>query len=98
MAKRTMSETEASAHFGELLEAVSGGDEIVIERDGEAIGALIPPERYLAIQRSRERLWAFIDGVHERNEDLTEAEVEALVSEEVAAARAEMRAGAAACA
>lgn len=85
--KRTVSALEARKRLGEILEDVSRGDEIVIERAGKPMAVVIPPARYQTIEEARQRLLAFIEGTWERNRDRPYPEVEAMVEEAIAEVR-----------
>lgn len=86
--KRTVTALDARRRLGELLESVyHGGDEVVIERAGKPMAVVIPAERYAAMERSRERMFAMMDRVHERNKDVPLEVIEAEVDEAIAAAR-----------
>ena len=84
--KRTLSAIDARRRLGELLEGVYyRGDEVVIERAGKPMAVVIPAERYAAMERSRERIFEFIERTHEKNRDVPgdelEAEIEAAIRE-----------------
>ncbi|MDA1062324.1 MAG: type II toxin-antitoxin system Phd/YefM family antitoxin [Chloroflexi bacterium] len=85
-----MSAGDARKRLGELLEGVFyRGDEVVIERAGKAMAVVIPAERYEAMERGRERMFALVEQAHERNRDAPLAEID----DEVAKAIAEVRRG-----
>ncbi len=84
--KRTLSAVEARKHLGEILEGVYyRGDEVVIERAGKPMAAVIPPGRYQALEQERERMIELLDRTHERNKDVPyeviEREVEQAIRE-----------------
>jgi prevent-host-death family protein len=86
--KRIVSAVEARKRLGEILERVYyRGDEVVIERAGKVMGVIVPADRYAAIERSRERLFALIEEVQERNRDVPYD----VIQQEVAAAVAAVR-------
>jgi prevent-host-death family protein len=90
--KRKLSALNARRRFGELLEEVYyRGDEVVIERAGKPMAVVIPPERYQALERNRERLFAMIDEVQARNANVPPEVIEAEVDEAVRAVRREAR-------
>ena len=94
--KRKISAGEARTRLGELLEAVYyRGDEVVIERAGKPMAVVIPAARYAAMERSRQqsfdRMWEFIERVHERNKDVPPEEIERDIEEAIAEVRREMR-------
>ena len=69
--KRRLSAVEARKHLGEILEGVYyRGDEVVIERAGKPMAAVIPPDRYRAMLQRRERLFELIERAQERNKDV----------------------------
>jgi len=87
--KRKLSAMEARQRFGEVLEGVYyRGDEVVIERAGKAMAAVVPIERYESMERSRERLFELIEKAQERNKDVPYEVIE----KEVATAIKEVRA------
>jgi len=86
--KRKISAVEARKKLGEILESVYyRGDEVVIERAGKPMAVVIPSERYEAMEQSRERLFAFIEKVQERNKDVPYEVIEEEVRRAVAEAR-----------
>jgi len=87
--KRTITALDARRRLGELLESVYlRGDEVVIERAGKPMAVVIPAARYQALERSRDRFWAMVDEVHERNQDVPAEVIEAEVREAIRAVRA----------
>jgi prevent-host-death family protein len=84
--KRTVSAGEARQRLGELLEGVSRGDEVVIERAGKPMAVVVPMERYAAMNRSRDRLFELIEQA-QAHSGLSPEEGERLVEEEIAAVR-----------
>lgn len=89
--KRTLTAMEARRAFGEMLENVRRGDEVVIERAGKAMGVLISPERYQTIQRDRGEFWKMVQEARERFKDVPDDEIERMVDEEVRAVRGKNR-------
>jgi prevent-host-death family protein len=82
--RRTISAVSARKRLGEVLEGVFyRGDEVVIERAGRAMAVVIPTERYRAIERSRERLFNFIEKAQARNKDVPFEVIEREVSEAI---------------
>ena len=84
--KRTLSAVEARKHLGEILEGVYyRGDEVVIERAGKPMAAVIPPDRYRAMEQERERMIELLERTQERNKDVPyeviEREVEQAIRE-----------------
>ncbi len=75
--KRKLSAVEARKKFGEILEGVYyRGDEVVIERAGKPMAVVIPTERYEGLERSRERLFEFIEKNWEKNRDVPPDQIE----------------------
>ena len=84
--KRTLSAVEARKHLGEILEGVYyRGDEVVIERAGKPMAAVISPDRYRAMEQERERMIELLERTQERNKDVPyeviEREVEQAIRE-----------------
>ena len=76
--KRRLTAVEARKRLGEILEGVYyRGDEVVIERAGKPMAVVIPAERYEALERSRERLFEFIERTQQKNKDVPVEELEA---------------------
>jgi prevent-host-death family protein len=86
--KRTLNAVEARQKFGEVLEGVHyRGDEVVIERAGKPMAALVPLHIYENYLRREERLFTLIEKVWKHNEGVDPAEIEADVAEAIAAVR-----------
>ena len=82
--KRRVSAVEARKRLGEILEGVYyRGDEVIIERAGKAMAAVIPVARYAAMERSAERLSELIEKNWERNKDIPYEEIEREVQQAV---------------
>jgi prevent-host-death family protein len=76
--KRTVSALDARRRLGEMLEGVYyRGDEVIIERAGKPMAVVIPAERYEALERSRERLFDFIEQAQDRSRAVPEGELAA---------------------
>jgi prevent-host-death family protein len=88
---RRMSAKDARANFGELLGSVYYTKEpVVVEKKGKPYAVLISPEQYEILHREKERAWATVDRIRERNADKTEEEIAADVTAEVEAVRQEL--------
>jgi prevent-host-death family protein len=88
--KRRLSAVEARKHLGEILEGVFyRGDEVVIERAGKPMAAVIPPERYRTMEQNRERLLEIIERIHERTKDIPPEELQRDIDEAVREVRRE---------
>lgn len=85
--KRTLTAMEARRKFGEMLENVRRGDEVVIERAGKTMGVLISPERYQMIQQDRAEFSKMVEEAQERFKDVPGDEIDRLVDDEVRAVR-----------
>jgi prevent-host-death family protein len=70
---------EARRKLGELLEGVYyRGDEVIIERGGKPMAAVLPIERLQAIDAARHRLGELLDDIHSRLVDPPLSEEEAM--------------------
>lgn len=90
--KRTLTAMEARRKFGEMLEDVRRGDEVVIERAGKVMGIMIPLERYQVIERRREEFWKTVEEMRESFKDLPPDEIDRMVDEAVREVRGKNRA------
>ncbi len=90
--KKTVSAMEARRRFGELLEDVSRGDAVVIERAGKPMGVLVAPDQYRIIEQAREPLFKIFDEARARTKGISAEEAERLATEAVRSVRAERRA------
>ena len=93
--KRTLSAMEARRKFGEMLEDVRRGDEVVIERAGKIMGVLIPPDRYQMIETRREQavntMQRIQAEIREQTKDIPTDEIERMVDEAVRDVRGKTR-------
>ena len=89
--KRTITAMEARRKFGEMLEDVRRGDEVVIERAGKTMGVLISPERYRMIEQDREQFRSMVAEARERFKDVSGDEIEGMVDEAVREVRGKSR-------
>jgi prevent-host-death family protein len=89
--KRTISAMEARKRFGELLEDVSRGDEVVIERAGKPMGVVVPISRYDALERRREAFFATMAENAEKNRGAPDDELSREIKEAIREARDELR-------
>ncbi len=94
--KRTLTAMEARRKFGEMLEDVRRGDEVVIERAGKIMGVMIPPERYQSIERRRAEALKTLEEiqaeVRARTKNIPPAEIDRMVDEAVREVRGKSRA------
>lgn len=77
---------EARRSFGKMLQRVLQGDKYVVERNGEAVAALVPIEVYEQWKQSRNTFFAKIRATA-KEADLDEAEADRLAEEAVKAVR-----------
>ena len=89
--KQIVGVTEARSKFGELVDQVRyRGDTVVLMKSGKPAAALVPFELLTRLQEEREKLFAVVDEVQERNRtvDLTDTELAELIDEIVHEVRA----------
>ena len=82
--KQIVGVTEARSKFGELVDQVRyRGDTVVLMKSGKPAAALVPFELLTRLQEEREKLFAVVDEVQERNRtvDLTDTELAELIDE-----------------
>ncbi len=94
--KRSISAMEARKRFGELLEEVYyRGDEVIIERAGKPMAAIVPVAQYDQWQAQRKtamaRFFALVDQIQEENKDVPLEEIEAAVGQAVREVRRSQR-------
>ena len=88
---RRMSARDARANFSELLGSVYYTKEpVIVEKKGKPYAVMISPEQYEQLRQQKERAWATVDRIRERNADKTEEEVMRDVDEAVEAVRQEL--------
>ena len=92
--RKTVSAMEARRRFGELLEDVYRGDEVIIERNGKPMGVLVSPGLHAGIQRSRDEAMDLIKKARRRTKELglTDEQIEQEAVAAVRAVRARKRA------
>jgi prevent-host-death family protein len=82
--KRTLSAVEVRRKLGEVLEGVYyRGDEVVIERAGKPMAVVVPTERYEIMERSRDRLFDFIERNWAKNTDVPSQELEDAITKAI---------------
>ena len=80
----------ARNHFADLVGRVYyGKQEIIIERSGKPVVAVIPVEMYEQLVAEREARFQILDSIRERLPDVSEEEVMNDVAEAVRAVRAD---------
>lgn len=89
--ERTIGAFEARRTFDKVLQGVSRGDKVVVERNGEPVAAVVPIELY---EQWKKRRAVFFNKLEAMAEDanVPEEEAEQLVAEAIAVVRAEQRA------
>ena len=86
----TVSTAELSEQVARrIAEAYARGDEFVVEEDGRRIASWMPANEYERWKERRDRAFAVIDRIHERNKHLDPEEVERDVAEAVREVREE---------
>jgi len=91
MYTRTIGAFEARRQFGKLITDVGyKGSSVIVEKNGEALAAIVPIERYK--QWERERSQFFTDLRRFGAVDLSEDEAMALANQAIQEVRAEKRA------
>ncbi len=89
-----MSETyigarEARSQFADLLGRVRyGGDEVIVERFGKPMAAMIPPKLYRNLIAERQARFEVIDRLRQHLPDISSEEIMADIEEAIAAVRA----------
>ena len=82
--EKTVNALKARQNLGAILEEVYyKGDQYIVERAGKPMAAVVPMSQYLQWKKQRERFFAAIDEVRERNAGATPEEIEAEVAEAV---------------
>ena len=87
--EKSISAMTARKQFGQILEETHyRGDTFIIERAGRPMAAMIPIEQYQQWRQRRSDFFATIERVQERTGRVQTEELEAAISEAVAAVRA----------
>ena len=82
--ERTVNALKARQNLGQILEGVYyRGDQYIVERAGKPMAAVIPISQYMQWKERRDRFFAMIDELREKNRDATPEEIEADVAEAV---------------
>ena len=87
--ERTVSAPEAGRGFDELLDSVARGDQIVVDRSGEPVAAVVPIAVYRRLRREEFDLFGHARFVSERA-NLAEDEATELALEAQAWARGKL--------
>jgi prevent-host-death family protein len=84
--------TEARGRFGELVDLVRyRGDTVVLVKSGKPAAAIVPFEWLERYKAERAAAFQVVDSVRSQNEDITEAELQQLISESIQAVRAQTK-------
>jgi len=90
--EKTISALDARRKLGQLLEEVFyQGNQFIVERAGKPMAVVVPISQYRQWKEKRERFFALIDEVREKNKDTPSEVLEAEVEEAVQAVRKEKR-------
>lgn len=88
--EKTISALDARKKLGQVLEEVFyQGNQFIVERAGKPMAVVIPVSQYRQWKEKRERFFAMIDEVRERNNDIPPEVIEAEVEEAIQAVRKE---------
>lgn len=92
--EKTINAVAARQRLGQLLEETYyRGDVFIIERAGRPMAAVVPIDQYRQWQQRREEFFAMIEEVQQRTRKEPPDELEAAITEAVAAAKAMENAG-----
>lgn len=94
--KRSISAMEARKRFGELLEEVYyRGDEVIVERAGKPMAAIVPVPQYDQWKAQRkaamDRFFALVNQIQEENKDVPPEEIETAIGQAVREVRGSQR-------
>jgi prevent-host-death family protein len=88
--EKTVNAVQARQQLGRLLEEVYyQSQRVIIERAGRPMAVLVPLEQYHQWQEQRTAFFAMVDEVRGRTQDIPPEELEALIAEASAAAKAQ---------
>ena len=88
--EKTVNAVQARQQLGRLLEEVFyQSQRVIIERAGRPMAVLVPLGQYRQWQEQRMAFFAMVDEVQQRTRDVPPDELEAVIAEAVAAARAQ---------
>jgi len=90
--EKTVNAVQARQQLGRLLEEVFyQSQRVIIERAGRPMAVLVPLDQYRQWQEQRTAFFAMVDEVQQRTGQVPPDELEAVIAEAVAAARAQER-------
>jgi prevent-host-death family protein len=88
--EKTVNAVQARKQLGRLLEEVYyQSQRVIIERAGRPMAVLVPLEQYRQWQEQRTAFFAMVDEVRQRTRDIPPEELEAVIAEASAAAKAQ---------
>ena len=88
--EKTVNAVQARKQLGRLLEEVFyQSQHVIIERAGRPMAVLVPLEQYRQWQEQRNAFFAMVDEVRQRTRDIPPEELEAVIAEASAAAKAQ---------
>jgi prevent-host-death family protein len=88
--EKTVNAVEARKQLGRLLEEVFyQSQRVIIERAGRPMAVLVPLEQYRQWQEQRSAFFAMVDEVQRRTREIPPEELEAIIEEASAAAKAQ---------
>jgi len=88
--EKTVNAVRARQQFGRLLEEVFYRNQhVIIERAGRPMAVLVPMEQYRQWQEGRTAFFAMVDEVQQRTRQVPPEELEAIIVEAAAAAKAQ---------
>jgi prevent-host-death family protein len=88
--EKTVNAVQARQQLGRLLEEVFyQSQRVIIERAGRPMAVLVPLEQYRQWQEQRTAFFAMVDEVRGRTRDIPPEELEAVIAEASAAAKAQ---------
>lgn len=88
--EKTVNAVQARQQLGRLLEEVFyQSQRVIIERAGRPMAVLVPLGQYRQWQEQRMAFFAMVDEVQQRTREVPPDDLEAVIAEAVAAARAQ---------
>jgi prevent-host-death family protein len=88
--ENTVTAVQARKQFGRLLEEVFyQRQHVIIERAGRPMAVLVPLEQYRQWREQRTAFFAMVDEVQQRTQEIPSEELEAVIAEASAAAKAQ---------
>jgi prevent-host-death family protein len=86
--QKKVTDDYARNNLGEVMDDVSlRGDNVVIEREGEPVAAVIPMALYENLHARREEFWRQVEAIRERVAEVDEKVLDQAIAEAVDHAR-----------